>query len=104
MSFTIKGIRNGIKAGEYYFSKHGDQERQNDGLSVFEIEEAVDTGTILELYPDTGRGASCLMAGFTRAGKPVHLVFGRHGKQLVIVTVYIPVPPKFITPYQRGNE
>ncbi|MEM2915723.1 MAG: DUF4258 domain-containing protein [Candidatus Bathyarchaeia archaeon] len=35
---------------EYYFSKHGDQERQNENLTVAEIEEALLTGRILEQY------------------------------------------------------
>lgn len=49
-----------------------------------------------------GRGESCLLVGFTDAGKPVHVVCGRLGIALVIVTVYIPTPPKFKNPYERG--
>jgi hypothetical protein len=44
------------------------------------------------------------MAGFADTGKPIHAVCGRQGDWLVIVTVYIPAPPKLITPFERGNQ
>lgn len=70
--------------------------------AVAEVEEALFTGRILEQYEDTGRGKSCLVAGFTEAGKPIHIVCGMRGDWLVAITVYIPRPPKFKTPYERG--
>jgi hypothetical protein len=102
--FEIKWILKRIKKGEYYFSKHGDHERQNDNLTIAEVEEALLGGRILEQYEDSGRGESCLVAGFTEAGKPIHIVCGRRGDWLVIITVYIPRPPKFKTPYERGEK
>lgn len=88
---------------KYYFSRHGDAERQNDNLLISEVEEAVINGIVLEKYEDTGRGESCLVAGFTKQGKPLHIVCGKRGKQMVIVTVYIPKPPKFKTMYKRSK-
>ena len=37
------------------------------------------TGEILEQYPDTGRGESCLILGFS-VTKPIHVVCGWHHK------------------------
>ena len=53
---------------------------------------------ILEQYQDAGRGESCLVVGFTEAGKPIHEVCGQRKDTLVIVTVYILGPPKFKNP------
>ncbi len=100
----IDWIRQRIRLGEYFFSKHGDQERQNDNLTISEVKEALLSGRILEQYQDTGRGESCLVAGFTEEGKPIHIVCGERGGWLVIITVYIPRPPKFKTPYERGER
>lgn len=69
---------------------------------ILDVEEAILNGRILEKYPNTGRGESCLVAGFTEEGKPIHIVCGMRGDFVVIVTVYIPTPPKFKTPYERG--
>lgn len=100
--FTIKWIREQVNSVKYYFSKHADQERQNDNLTIAEIEESLSIGSILEHYKDTGRGESCLVAGFTKMGKPLHIICGERENCLVIITVYIPQPPKFKTIYERG--
>ncbi len=97
-----KWIKEKIENSEYYVSRHGDQERQNDNLSILEVEESLLNGRILEQYPDTGRGESCLVVGFTENGKPAHVVCGKRKDTLTIVTIYIPSPPKFKNPYERG--
>lgn len=102
--FEIGWIQEQVRNSKYYFSKHGDQERQNDNLTIAEVEEALFAGRILEQYEDTGRGESCLIAGFTAAGKPIHIVCGMRGDWLVVITVCIPRPPKFKTPYERGKK
>jgi hypothetical protein len=101
--FDIVWIQSKVRDGNYYFSRHGDQERQNDNLTVSEVEAALMTGRILEQYEDTGRGESCLVAGFTDSGKPLHIVCGELEDYVVVITVYIPTPPKFKNPYERGS-
>lgn len=63
--FEIYWIQEQVKKGEYYFSKHGDQERQNYNLTIAEVEEVLLTGRIIEQYADTGRGNlfSCWIYG-----------------------------------------
>ena len=101
--FDIEWIKEKIRKEEEYFSKHADQERQNDNLTLKEIKEALLNSILLEQYEDTGRGESCLLAGFTNLGKPIHIVCGKaKTNHLVIITVYIPMPPKFKNPYERG--
>jgi len=99
---AIEWIQQCVRESNYLYSHHGDRERQNDGLTLQEVETALLTGRILEAYRDTGRGESCLIVGFTKEGKPVHVVCGLMGTRMVIVTVYIPTPPKFKNPYERG--
>jgi len=102
--FRVEWIQERVNKNEYYYSSHADQERQNDNLTIAEVEEAILSGRILEQYKDTGRGKSCLVAGFTDIGKPIHVVCGQRGERLVFITVYIPQPPKFKTPYERGEQ
>ena len=103
-ALDIGWIKDRIRQNEYYFSRHGDQERQNDDLTIAEVEQAILSGRILEDYKDTGRGASCLVVGFTDGSKPIHVICGMLDVWLSIVTVYIPMPPKFKTPYERGEK
>jgi hypothetical protein len=45
--FRIEWIQDCVRENKYYFSKHSDQERQSDNLTVEEIEEALQRGIIL---------------------------------------------------------
>ncbi|MCK5145751.1 DUF4258 domain-containing protein [bacterium] len=103
-TLDIDWIKNCVRDNDYWFSKHGDLERQNDNLYITDIEEAIVNGRIIESYEDTGRGISCLLGGFTESGVPVHVVCGVRDNCLVIITVYIPTPPKFKNIYERGEQ
>ncbi len=98
----IDWIQKSVHNENYRYSRHGDQERQNDNLTLVEVSQALLNGRILEQYSGTGRGKSCLVAGFTDNGIPIHIVCGCMGETLVIITVYIPTPPKFKNPFERG--
>jgi len=52
--FDIQWIQKKIRNGDYFFSLHGDHERQNDDLTIAEVENALLSGRILEQYEDTG--------------------------------------------------
>ncbi len=56
MNISLEWIHECVRSGHYYFSRHGDDERENDNLTIAEVEKAILTGRILEEYEDTGRG------------------------------------------------
>jgi len=101
MEITI--IRKKIKDNEYVYSLHAEIERKADELTFHQIEKALLNGKILEDYPDTGRGESCLVLGFSD-DIPIHAVCGWRGHKLSLITVYVPKPPKFIDPWTRGKK
>jgi hypothetical protein len=103
---AIDWIKQAVHDDDYRYSRHGDQERQNDNLTLIQVAQAqaLHNGRILEQYTNTGRGISCLVAGFADNGTPIHVVCGCMVKTLVIITVYIPTPPKFKNPFERGNS
>ena len=98
----MHGFRKKISSEHYFLSRHADVERKNDNLTLIEIEEAILNGIVLETYPEDKRGESCLTVGFATSGKPIHVVCGKSDNALIIITVYIPTPPKFKNPYERG--
>jgi len=73
-------------------------------LTTWEIREALINCEILENYPKDPKGPSCLVFGYAM-GRPVHVVCGRAKNDwLLIITVYIPKPPKWIDPKTRGGH
>jgi hypothetical protein len=57
---NIEEIKQRVKSNQYMYSYHADQERRAEGLTFGQIETALLNRAILEQYPDTGRGESCL--------------------------------------------
>ena len=92
-----------IRINQYVYTHHAEIERKADELTFAQVEEAVLDGNILEQYPDSGRGESCLILGFSK-DVPIHTVCGWRGEKVAFITVYIPKPPKFIDPWTRGEK
>lgn len=104
MALKLDWIIERVASEHYRWSRHGDRERQNDALTLDEVEQALLNGRILEQYSNTGRGESCLVVGFADNGKPIHIVCGRQDDWMVVITVYLPTPPKFKNPFERGDH
>jgi hypothetical protein len=62
---------------------------EKDAIDLAEIRTTVESGELVEVYPDTGRGESALLVGISH-GRPIHVVCAPKSRALVIVTVYIP--------------
>jgi len=96
----IEFIKDQVRAGQFRLSVHAEIEARYDDRDIVRIVEAILSDEVLERYPDTGRGESCLIVGFT-GETPIHVVCGVRGELVIIVTVYIPGPPKFYDPWTR---
>jgi deoxyribose-phosphate aldolase len=99
----IAEIKEKVRADSYVYTQHAEIERRIDGLTFGQVEEALLNGEVLEQYPDTGRGESCLIVGFAK-DVPIHAVCGWHGERIALITVYVPRTPKFIDPWTRREE
>lgn len=90
----LDDIRDKIKRRQYEFSKHAVDQAIIRYISVAELEEAVSNRSeVIEDYPMDKYGPSCLVLGFTCAGRPLHVQCSYPARPLVkIITVYQPDP------------
>lgn len=95
-------IKEKVRANKFLLSDHADHETADENIDVVEIRHAILNGEILEEYPATGRGESVLIVGFANE-RPIHVVCGWRRELVVVITVYIPKPPKFLDPWTRGK-
>lgn len=87
----IEGIREKVAAGQFEFSKHAVDQSIVRRVTVQEIREAVAAGEVIEDYPDDKYGPSCLLFGYTPAGRPLHIQCSYPSRPLVkIITLYEP--------------
>ncbi|MEW6557608.1 MAG: DUF4258 domain-containing protein [Elusimicrobiota bacterium] len=98
----LNEIKTKVKNGQYIISEHAQVERLEENIDVEEIEEAILNGEILEDYPEDRRGHSCLILCYS-GKKVIHTICGVKQNKVVIITVYLPKLPKWITPKQRAG-
>lgn len=97
-------IRAQVKAESIRITQHAHEEMVAESITLQEVFEALAAGEILESYPEHRRGPCCLVKGFTRKGRPLHVICTTEQPLLIVITVYEPKPPKWITPTRRGGQ
>ena len=90
----IDDIRVKIATRQYEFSKHAVDQTIIRGISVSELEAAISNQSeVIEDYPEDKYSPSCLILGFTGAGRPIHVHCSYPTRPRVkIVTIYEPDP------------
>jgi hypothetical protein len=93
-----------IRQRRYKTSHHAEVEREAETITIDDIKAAVLNGELLEDYPDDPRGHSCLMLGTAEDGRPLHVVLTilAQIEEVLIITVYVPTPPKWLDPRTRA--
>jgi len=83
---------------------HGHQERVAENISYEALRESLLEPQVLENYPEHQRGACCLVCGRTRFGRYLHMVCTTTLEVIIVITVYEPKLPKWVTPFERGGK
>jgi hypothetical protein len=94
-------IREQAKAESIRVTQHAQKEMVAEEITLDEVIAAIASSQILEDYAEHRRGPCCLLCGFTQAGRAIHVVCTTSQHILVIITVYLPVLPKWVSPTQR---
>lgn len=90
-------LREKFAAEQFEFSRHALDQSVLCLISVREIREAIQTTAQIQDYPDDKYGPSCLLLGFTRAERPLHIQCSYPARPVVkVITVYEPDPTEWI--------
>ncbi len=101
---ALARIKLQVESGNLRVTQHAQQEMVEERISLDEVLEAIGRAEILEHYAEHRRGACCLLGGATDAERPLHVVCTTAQPLLVLITVYEPKPPKWITPRTRTKQ
>ncbi len=88
----LREMRDKIRNREYILTIHGEEEMDNDSLSIYDVERCIMTGKILERQKDKATAEwKYRINGKPLSGGEVEVVakLSQTGK-LVIITVYVP--------------
>jgi hypothetical protein len=87
----LSRIREKVRALKYVMTIHAEEEMDGDGLSIFDVEQAILTGQIIERQKESETGEwKYLVRGQSVEGTDVVVVskLSPTGK-LIIITVYV---------------
>jgi hypothetical protein len=90
-------IRTKIRNGQFEFSQHATDQTIIRHIRVQEVREAIEESEVIEDYPNDKYGPSCLILGFTKSKRPLHIQCSYPSRPLVkIITLYEPAPLRWI--------
>jgi hypothetical protein len=82
---------------------HAHQEMVEEQIVLEDVLGALSEAKVVENYPNHKRGPCCLICGRGRSGKYLHIVCTSSLEVAIIITVYEPMAPKWVTPFERGE-
>jgi len=102
---SMERIRSQAAAGAVRVSQHAHVAMADESFRLDDVLQALSSPSaeIIEDYPIHRRGPCCLVNSRTAAGRAAHVVCTTAQPVLILITVYEPSPPKWVTPRQRGR-
>lgn len=91
---NLPALRQCFAERTYLLTAHASDRAVQRGIVSHEIEEAVVSGEVIEDYPQDKYGPSCLILGYTRAGRALH-VHVSYPPAVKVITVYEPAPDQW---------
>ena len=105
MMDILEGIREKIRNGQFEFSQHATDQSIIRHIRVRELREAIEEGERIADYPNDKYGPSCLILGFTKSKRPLHIHCSYPSRPLVkIITLYEPDPARWIDLKTRKKQ
>ncbi len=91
-------------ASNIKWAKHCLERMQERDISINDVESCLQTGEIIEDYPDDFPHPSCLIFGYTEECKILHIVVGSNGDTIFLITAYYPNTDKFEADLKTRKE
>jgi hypothetical protein len=82
------------------FRVHAIQRMAQRGINVEDVRQVLDTGEVIENYPDDCPYPSALVLGWVR-GQPIHIVAATTPAEKIVITVYEPDPARWEPDFKR---
>ncbi|KAF0107403.1 MAG: hypothetical protein FD146_1881 [Anaerolineaceae bacterium] len=93
----LEKIRRQLAQGQFDFTRHALRRAVERNIPESEIRQMAENARIIEDYPQDKYTPSCLLLGFTKSGRPLHMQVSYADSELArIITLYEPDPNEWI--------
>lgn len=107
MSRTFELIQALVAQNNVLVSEHGYDELAADGILVDDVLAGVQTGIVVEDYPDYYKGPCVLVLQYDLQHEPIHVLWGIPKGKLspaVVITAYRPDSAKWTNDFMRRKK
>jgi hypothetical protein len=104
MSDTFNAVKVLVAQGKVRISEHGYDELAADNILVVDVLDGVDSGFVVEDYPQFAKGPSVLVLQTDVSGGAIHVLWGiakGSTEPAVVVTAYRPDPSRWSDEFFR---
>ena len=101
---TSLDIARFCEQGTLRWTNHIIQRLFQRNIRMDDVRAALTNGEIIEQYPGDSPFPSCLLLGRTAAGQPLHVVCGSDGRELWLITAYIPNLAEWAEDYKQRRQ
>lgn len=101
---NIDDIRRMHADGSVVWTIHVMKRLLKHGISMEEVGQCIESGEIIEQYPDDFPYPSCLILGQNIGNDYIHTVVGSEGTALWIITAYHPSPDKWESDFKTRKR
>jgi len=97
----LREIQDCFRSERILFTRHARDEMEHEDFGEIrerEVSEAVESGKVIETYPEDEPYPSCLIYGRTLRNRPLHILcaYTKEEETAIIITVYQPDPDRWI--------
>ena len=100
----IEKLREYYARDSVFVTDHASGRYRQRGIKARDVKNAVQTGEIIEQYPDDYPFPSCLIVGYDETGKCLHVCMSDEGSASRIITAYYPDEDKWSDDYKIRKE
>ncbi|MCI7302536.1 DUF4258 domain-containing protein [Ihubacter massiliensis] len=104
MELSIEKLRKLCTADNIRITMHAAKRLEQRGILLKDVIACVQSGKIIEQYPDDHPFPSCLILGYSVGDKHLHAVIGSNDEFLFLITAYYPTTDKWENDFETRKE
>ena len=101
---NLETLKAYFESDSVFVSDHAAKRFRERGLRIKDVRNAIQSGEIIEQYPDDYPYPSCLILGTSSTGEKIHVVMSDEGTVSRIITAYFPAKDKWSDDLRTRKE